>query len=175
MILSPTQITQTRDHAFHNFLGFSTACLDAGQRMTELMVDASRETLKQHEEQASDITCVTTASPWLDGARASHFLESVYEIAGDTHKAAINAAQAQMRAFDAAIIAGIEHTRRFSPWEAELALSAMRVTLEGAEHSMNDASQAALAAVDLVEKEVQQISESFTEDTPKARNKANKR
>lgn len=174
MILSPVQIAATRDLALHNFLGFSTACLDAGQRISELMVNTTRETFQPGDEGAQSaysLACAPGAAQWIDGARTSRFLEQIYEIAGDAHKAAITATQAQMRAFDEAILAGIAQTRRFSPWEAELALNAMRVTVESAEHSMEDVSDAAIDTVNLLEKEVRQLSESLTDSAPKGKSK----
>lgn len=175
MILSPSQIALTRDHTLQNLLGFSTACIDAGERMSELLTTAGREAVANGARradalgngQATPLSGISL-TPWVEIAQASQYLDRLYEIVGDTHKAAIVATKAHFRTFDQAILAAIEQARKNSPWEGEIALNAMRTTLESAEQGLEGLTDAAIQAVDLVEQEVHQASEAVTEGGKKS-------
>ena len=90
--------------------------------------------------------------------RASKLLDSAFEILGETHKAMIRTAEVQVRVFDEMVFASIQHAEKSSPWEAEIALQAMRTTLETAEHTLHGVSAAAIETVELAEQESHQLA-----------------
>lgn len=168
MFATPHQITQSREHALINMLGLSTAWINANQRLSALLAEVGRQRLEhgnQHLEVLSRGEFDALTKLWLDHAPATQFIEQIYGIVSDTHKAMIEAAEAQVRAFDEIVFASIERARNFSPWEADIAWGAMRSTLESAEHTLHDMSAAAIQTVELAEQEIHQVSESLAEKT----------
>lgn len=170
MLLSPHKITQTREHALNNLLGVSSACLDASQRMSELFAERSRASLgrsSRHIEQISS----GNYDPLADAIRflgqgstdSSQFFEQFFEILGNTHKAMIEAAEAQIHVFDEIVLASISRLSNFSPRESEMTFAAMRSTLEGAERTLHGMSNAAIQTVELAEQEIHQLSDSLAD------------
>lgn len=174
MYLSAQEIANSRDHALNNLLGWSTSCLHAGHRLSELLGSASRDSVQHTSKHWSalahgQLESLTQfpAALWLDSlARNSQLLDSIYAIIGDTHKAMIRNAEAQVRVFDEIVFASIRRAEKSSPWEAGIALGALRSTLESAEKTLQGMSTAAIQSVELAESEVHQISESISESTP---------
>lgn len=172
MYLSPQQIARTREQALNNLLGLSTTCLSASQRLADLFSAASRDALHLGNKQLTQfghgqLESLTSfpAALWLEGsARHSKLLDAACEILGEAHKSLIQSAEAQVRAFDEIVFASIARAARNSPWEGEIALAAMRTTLESAEQTLHGMSAAAVETVRLAEDEVHQISESLTEN-----------
>jgi len=170
MFVTRHQIAQTRDSALLNLLGLSSVCIDASQRMSDLMAEASRKRL-DHGSQHLDVLmrgefdsiAAVGKSYLLDQVQATQFVDQIYEIVSNTHKAMIETAEAQIRIFDEIVFAGIDRAKNFSPWEAEIALGAMRSTLVSAESTLRGMSTAAIQTVELAEQEVRQFSESFAE------------
>lgn len=186
MLLSPHQIAQSREHALNNLLGVSSACLDASQRMSDLLAVGSRANISRssrHMEVLSngefDLLAESIRLMWNDKTESSQFIEQFFEILGNTHKALIEAAEAQVRVFDEIVLASISRVSNFSPRETEIAFDAMRSSLEGAERTLHGMSNVAIQTVELAEQEIHQLSDSLanksktTKKTPiKSRKKA---
>ena len=177
MLLSAHEIAQTRVHAMNNLLGMSSACIEASQRMTTLFTESSRSNLARRSRHI-DVISSGKFDPLADSIRmvlndkteSSQFFEQFFEILGNTHKALIEAAEAQVRVFDEIVLASIARVSNFSPRETEMAFDAMRTTLEGAEHTLHGLSSAAIQTVELAEQEIHQLSDSLAEKS-KSRSK----
>jgi hypothetical protein len=174
MYLSANEIAQSREHALNNFLGLSSVCFNASQRLAELLSLSSREAVEFGSKHLSTIdhcqmataTELRTAA-WLENAaRAGRRLEEALEILGETHKAMIRGAEAQVCVLDEMAFASLRRVTRTSPWEAELALNVMTVTLQGAEQTLHGMSAAAIETVDLAQQEARQTVESLAEAEP---------
>lgn len=171
MYVTPHEIAQSRDHALNNLLGLSTACLEAGQRFSELFAGAGRDTLhagSQHLNRFGhgqlDALSQFPTSFWLEHSiRSSKLLDQACEILGETHKVLIQSAEAQVRAFDEIVFASLNRAVKSSPWESEIALNALRTTLQTAENTLRGMSIAAVETVSIAENEVHQISETLAE------------
>lgn len=180
MFLSAHEIAESREHALNNLLGLSQACIEAGQRLSQLLSSTSREAIHHgskhwslfgHSRQESVNQAPFTA--WLENAaRASRMLDSTLEIIGETHKAMIRSAENQVRVFDEIAFASINRAARSSPWEAEIALNAMKSTLQSAEQTLHGISVAAIETVDLAEREVHQAAATIAESKPAARKRS---
>ena len=172
MFFSPEQVAQTRERTLNNLLGLSATCFSASQRLSDLFSAASRDALHLGSKQFAqfghgqlDSLTGFPAILWLENSvRTTRLLDSAYEILGETHKSLIQSAEAQVRAFDEIVFATIHRAARNSPWEGEIALAAMRTTLETAEQTLHGMSAAAIETVDLAENQVHQISENLTEN-----------
>ena len=68
-------------------------------------------------------------------------------VCGDAQKALIHSADQQLRIIDSLAISAINRASRSSPWEAEVALQAMKSSLQAAEQAVHEISQAALDTV----------------------------
>lgn len=176
MFLSANEIAQSREHALNNFLGLSSIYFNASQRLAELLSASSREAIEYSSKQLSDIDFGETSATelqtaaWVDSAaRASRLLEETLEIVGDTHQAMIRNAEAQICAFDEMAFASIRRASKTSPWEAELALSTMKSTLQSAEQTLHGMSDAAVETVKLAEQEAHLALENLAEKKPAPR------
>ena len=177
MFLSQNEIAQTREHTLNNLLGFSAACFAASQRLTDLFSAAGRDALhlgsKQFAQFGHGQLDSLTNFPsilWLENSvRSTKLLDAAHEILGEAHKSLIQSAEAQVRVFDEIVFATINRAAKSSPWEGEIALAALRTTLESAEKTLHGISAAAIETVDLAENEVHQIAENLTENKPTTR------
>ncbi|WP_412478922.1 hypothetical protein [Azonexus sp. IMCC34839] len=166
MFLYVNDIAKSREHTLSNLRDFSVACFTAANRLSELLSVAGRDALLHSHKQwaifGHDQLENATQFPaplWLENSmRASKLLDSAFEILGETHKAMIRTAEVQVRVFDEMVFASIQHAEKSSPWEAEIALKAMRTTLETAEHTLHSVSAAAIETVELAEQESHQLS-----------------
>lgn len=171
MFLSSQEIAQSRERALSNLLGLSAACIEASQRLTELLSSTSRDALhhgRRHLALVGDgqgeATPQLPATAWLENTvRARRLLDSSLEILGETQKAMIRSAEAQIRVFDEMVFASINRASRSSPWEAEIALRTMKTTLQGAEETLHTMSAAAIQTVELAEHEAHQAVEALAE------------
>lgn len=177
MFLSANEIAQSREHALNNFLGLSSACIEASQRLTDLFSATSREAIEcsskhlpsLHHKQMASVIEIRSAA-WLENAaRAGRMLEGALEILGATHKAMIRSAETQVCVFDEIALASIRRATKTSPWEAELALNAMKTTLQSAEQTLHGMSAAAIETLELAEEEVHQAVGSLAESKPAPR------
>lgn len=194
MFFTQHEIAQSRDDTLNNLLGISTACLNAGEQLSELFANngraalhASREQLSQLGDNRLDTLNHFPAALWLEhSSRTSKLLGTAYEIIGEAHKMLIQGTEAQIRVFDEIGLSSLQRLSRNSPWEAGLALNAMQQTLTAAEQALRGISSAAVGSVALAEQEVQQITETLSEQTeqkpqaeqkpkaaPRSRSKAN--
>lgn len=177
MYLSAQDIALSRDRTLNNLLGLSTACFDAGQRLAELVSTGSREAIQQgsrhwsqfgHGQLESASQLPTTL--WLEqSSRASRLLDAAFEILGETHKAMIRSAEAQVRVFDEIVFTTLDRAHKTSPWEAEIAIGALRTTLQAAESTLHDVSAAAIETVEVAEQESHQLSQNLAESKPARR------
>lgn len=170
MLLSPHKIAQTREHALNNLLGVSFACLDASERLSQLLAEQSRASLgrsSRHIEQISSghYDPLADAVRLLDqgSAESSQFIQQFFEILGHTHQAMIEASETQIHVFDEMVMASISRLSHFSPRETEMAFDAMRSTLESAERTLHDMSSAAIQHVELAGQEIHQLSDSLAD------------
>lgn len=177
MYLTSHEIAQTRDHALSNLLGLSSACFQAGQRFNELLSNSGREAIQHGSKHWSlfghgQIESMTQfpAALWLENAtNVGRMLDGALEILGETHKAMIRSAETQVRVFDEIAFATINRARKSSPWEGDIALRAMKTTLETAEHTLAGMSAAAIETVNLAEQESHLVVESLAEQAPASR------
>ncbi len=167
MYLSSHEIARSRERALNNLLDLSAACIDAGQRFSELISSNSREAVHHGSRhfaqvghgQLETMTQFPTAV-WLDGAaRTSRLLDGTLAIIDETHKAMIRNAESQVRILDEIVFATINRATKTSPWEAEFSLLAMKSTLQSAEQTLHGISEAAIETVTLAENEIHQTSE----------------
>jgi hypothetical protein len=164
---------QAHQHTLNNWLGLSTACLDAGQRISSLLATASRESLLDTGRHIARFTkgefdglANLPAALWLNhSARSIKLLDEAFATLGETHKFLIQSAEAQVAAFDEIVFGTIDRSAKYSPWEIEIAFKAMHDTLESAEITLHQIGEAATQTVDLAEQEVHQISASLTENS----------
>ena len=177
MYLSAQDIAHSRDRTLNNLLGLSAACFDAGQRLAELFSAGSREAIQQGSRQWSQfghgqlesVSQLPTAL-WLEhSSRASRLLDAAFGILGETHKALIRSAEAQVRVFDEIVFATLDRAHKASPWEAEIAIGALRTTLQAAESTLHDVSAAAIETVEVAEQESRQLSQGLAESKPARR------
>ena len=167
MLLSAHEIAQGREHALNNLLDLTNAWVNAGHRLAAAWTEASRENIESGGRRLAQFDAVTLpAAPaalpadlWRESAaRASRLLDDALEIFGETQKAAIRSAEEQVRILDALAVASINRARKTSPWEADVALSAVRATLQGVEQTLRGLSEAAIGTVDLAGKEIHQVA-----------------
>ncbi len=166
MFLYANDIAQGREHTLNNLREFSSTCFAAGHRLSELWSTAGRDAvLHSHKQWAilgHDQLENATQFPaplWLEhSVRVSKLLDSAFEIMSEAHKALIRTAETQVRVFDQIVFASLQHAEKSSPWEAEIALRAMRTTLETAEQTLHDVSAAAIETVELAEQESHQLA-----------------
>lgn len=183
MFLSAHEIAHSREHALSNFLSLSATYFNASQRLSELLSTAGREAIEYGGKQLSSLDQSRLASPpditstlWIDNAtRAARMLEQALEIISEVHKAMIRSAEAQACVFDEMAFAALRRATKTSPWEAELALKAMKTTLEGAEQTLHGMSDAAIQTIDMAEREVQQVTTGIAESKPAPRKRQVKR
>lgn len=174
MFLSSQEIAQSRESALSNLLGLSAACIEANRRFTELFSSASRDAIQHGSKRLAVLgdaqgepLPLFPATVWLESAvRARRLLDSSLEILGETQKAMIRSAEAQIRVFDEMVFASINRASRSSPWEAEIALRAMKSTLQGAEETLHSMSAAAIQTVELAEHEAHQAVEALADSEP---------
>lgn len=180
MFLSSHEIARSREHALNNLLDLSAACIDAAQRLNELLSSNGREAVKQGgrhfsllEQDRLETISQAPAAAWLESAaRASRLLDGTLEILGETHKAMIRNAESQVRMVDEMVFATLNRATRTSPWEAEFALHAMKTSLQNAEQALHDISDAAIETVTLAEKEIHQTTETPAASAPAPRRRA---
>ncbi len=177
MYLTSELVAQTRESTLNNLIGLSSTCFAASQHLTDLFSAASRDALHIGSKQVAqfghgqlDSLTAFPASLWLENsARTTKLLDAAYEIFGEAHKSLILSAEAQVRAFDQIVFATLNRAAKNSPWEGEVALKAMRTTLETAEQTLHGMSAAAIETVELAENEVHQMAESMKENKPTTR------
>lgn len=183
MFLSAHEIASNREQAISNLLELSQACIQAGQRLADLLSDASREAIQNGTQQLAQLgqaplepIAPFQATAWQENnARAGRLLESTLEIFGDAQKAMIRSAEAQVRVFDQIVIATINRTAKTSPWEAEVALKAMKTSLETAEQTLHDMSEAAIETVELAGNEIHQVTTTLADTAPATRRRASRK
>lgn len=174
MYLTAQEIANSRDHTLNNLLGLTDACLAASQRLTQLLTSASREALQNGSHQWSQLghgqwetASQFPATLWLQStSRQSQWLDRWLEIFGDAQKTLIRSAEAQVRVFDEIVFATIRHSEKSSPWEAGIALDALKTTLSAAESTLHGVSAAAIETVDIAAQEAHQIAGNLAESKP---------
>ncbi len=171
MLLTAQEIASSRNHTLSNLLGFSDACLEASQRLSQLLSASTREALQHGSRQWSQLGHGQweTASQfpvalWLDqSSRHGQIFDQCLEIFGAAQKQLIGSTENQVRVLDEIVFASIRHAEKSSPWEAEIALGALKTTLSAAESTLRGVSAAAIEAVGIAEQEAHQMLGSLDE------------
>ncbi|MCG2576442.1 hypothetical protein LZ012_05475 [Dechloromonas sp. XY25] len=161
MFLSAHEIALSRERALNNMLGLADACLDAAHCLSAAVAAAGRASIEQGARQWAsfgaarpDSAAQLPAALWLDHvARAGRLFDEALSIFGATHKAIIRSAEIQVRILDSMAIAAIDRASKSSPWETELALAAVKSSLQSAEHALHEMSEAAIETVARAESE----------------------
>lgn len=169
MFLTAQQIAQSREQTLNNLFGLSSAFLETSQRFSELLATAGREAIAHGSKQLTnfghgqlDSLTHFPAALWLDNShRHGKVLDAGWAILGQAQQALLQHAEAQARIFDQMALAGIQRAERNSPWEAEIALGALRLGLETAEHTRHEISAAAVESIELSGQDAPQIDDSL--------------
>lgn len=177
MYLSAEEISAHRNRSLSKLLGLSSAYLEAGLRLNNLFAAAGRDALHHASRQflsagheQIDAMAHVPVNFWLEHSiRQSRLLDQASQIAGSAHKALLEGTASQLQIIDDMLLTGIRRGERSSPWEVELALGALRHSLETAEKSLHDITQAASDSVDRIEQDIHEVSVSL--DTEKSRRK----
>lgn len=167
MFLSAHEIAQSRERTLNNLLELSNAYIQASQRLSAAFSLASRESIRfssRHWSLLGDdqpaLPAQSPAALWLDHtARASRLVDNALAIIGEAQKAIIRSAEMQVRILDAMAFATISRANKSSPWETQLALTAMKTGLESAEETLRDISEVAIETVKLAENEIHQVTQ----------------
>ncbi len=162
MFLSANEISFARERVLNNMLVLSAACIESGRQLSFAVASAGRASIEHGGRRLSELDSLQPetaaqfpASFWLDNlAQAGRLLDDSLLIVGEVQKALIRSAETQVRIIDAMAIAAIARTRRTSPREAEAALDAMRESLESAEQTFHELSEAAIDTVGRVEGDI---------------------
>ncbi len=177
MFLSATEIAQSREHALRNFLGLSSASIEASQRLATLFSATGRQALEYNSQllpnlDSSQIGSASAlhAFAWVEILdRMRRMTEEALEIVGEAHKAMIRSAEAQVCVFDEIAFASIRRASKTSPWEAEQVLIAMKATLQSAEVALHEISTAAVESVEVLEQESARSIENLPSTKPARR------
>lgn len=161
MYLSAQELTQSRERAVNNMLGLAAACFEAAHGLSVAVAAAGRASIEQGGRQWSlfgvaraDGMAQLPAVLWLDHvARAGRLFDEALSIFGATQKAIIRSAEIQVNILDSMAIAAIDRASRSSPWEAELALAAMKSSLQSAERTLHEMSAAAIETFERADSE----------------------
>lgn len=172
MYFSAQEIAANRNRALSNLLGLSSACFEAGQRLNNLLAAAGRDALHHGSKQLLtaghdriDAMAQVPVNFWLEHSiRQSRLLDQACQIAASAQKALIEGTESQLRIFDDILLTGIRRSEKSSPWEVELALGALRHSVESAEKSLHDITQAVTDSVDRVEQDIHDITESLEQE-----------
>lgn len=172
MYLSAQDIANSRVHSLHNLLGLSSTCLQASQRLIDLLGNISRDSVQRTSKHWAnlghgqvDSLVGFPAALWLDGlAHSNQLMESATMIFGEVHKDMIRNTEAQVRVFDEIVFASIRHTRKSSPWETGMLLDTAQTSLHAAEQTLSKVSRAAIESIDSTGKSVQEIAQTLTSD-----------
>jgi hypothetical protein len=163
VLLSPQELSVTRERVLNNMLTLSVACIESGRQLSAALASAGRSNAEQGRKQWGQLESISPEAAaqlptvfWLDGlAGTSRLLDEAMMIFAETQKAVIRSAEVQIRIFDAMAVAAIERLRKTTPWEAEPALDVMRQSLESVEQAVHELSATAMQTVDRVENEIQ--------------------
>ncbi len=174
MFPTPRQTSRSREQTLNNLHSFSSACLDSSQRFSDLLAESGRSSLKNLEAFSlpeANLPSEAGINFWRENTLSPKFIDEFFEIIADTHKAMIEAAEAQIQMFDEIVFASIDQATHYSPWEAEIGFKAMRDTLQSAEQTLHNMSTASIQTLSLTEQEMHKVAEILAEK-PKPRKKA---
>lgn len=171
MYISPREVADTRDHTLHNLLTASTACVDAGERLTSLFMGASRDAITHGSRQLGILVSggnplAAPAEFWIAGLQngPAQLFEAAFDILGATHTAMVQAADAQIRVCDQILVTAIDRAAQSSPWEGEVALAVMKTSLQSTESTLHCLANAVIQTVELAENRVRQVAGSTGND-----------
>jgi len=171
-MLSSDVAAGARDKALNSLFDLSATWFDAGQRLTGLYASASREAVHQGSRQLAgfghgqiDSLTQFPAALWLEaGARTARLFDASLAVAGETHRALLQAAEAQVRLFDEVASSLAGRSTLGTPWESRFALAALRTTLQTAERTMHGMGAASTESLAMAGAEAHQISEKLKEN-----------
>lgn len=155
MFLSAHEIALSRERALNNMLALADVCLDAAHGLSMAIAAAGRASIEQGARQWAllgasrpDSAAQLPAALWLDHvARAGRLFGDAAAIFSSTQKAIIRSAEIQVRILDSMAIAAIDRASKNGPWETELALAAVKSSLQSAECALHEMSEAAIESV----------------------------
>jgi hypothetical protein len=175
MYLTPNEIREARYNSLQLFSAVSNSCLDAGNRLSELFIDNTRQALAWSGELfaktnygfgldgAETLTALLPSHPLSNSSRVQN---EFFGILDETYKLLVQAAEAQIRICDQLLYYAIEHGSRTSPWEGEMALNTLRATVQSAEMALHGMTDTAISSAEIAEQQVKQVAESLTPSRP---------
>jgi len=131
MLLTAEQIAQARDHTLANLTALSSAWSEASQRFSSLLTSASQDAVHQGSKHAalfahSQLESIThfPTTVWLENSGwQNRLLDHSRAIFGETHKALIQGAEAQIRVVDGLVFSSLNCLAKNRPSEDEPALN----------------------------------------------------
>lgn len=176
-MLPTTLAAGAREKALNSLFDLSATWFDAGQRLTGIYAAAGREAVHQGSRQLSgfghgqvDSLTQFPAALWLEaGARSARLFDATLVVAGETHRALLQAAEAQVHLFDEVASSLAGQTTFGTPWESRFALAALRTTLEAAERTMHGMGTATGESLAMAGAEAHRISEQLKENASTTR------
>jgi hypothetical protein len=176
-MLSSDVAAGARDKALNSLFDLSATWFDAGQRLTGLYASASREAVHQGSRQLAgfghgqiDSLTQFPAALWLEaGARTARLFDASLAVAGETHRALLQAAEAQVHLFDETVASLSGRSRLVTPWESGLALATLRTTLEKIERTMHGTGKTSAEPLAMAGAEAHPIAGQLKENAPTTR------
>lgn len=170
MYFAPHEVAQTREQFLNNLIATSTACIEAGERLTGLFMRSGRALVESGSEQAQKLLQggdpLKVPAEVLGGdlkLAPARMFEELFDIFGDTHAALLRVAESQLRACDRLLAGALDRAARSSPWEGEVALRVMKTHLQTAENAVHSLTTASIQTVELAENQVREVAASLEE------------
>lgn len=175
MYLTQQDIARTHEGTLENLFTATQAYVSASEKFANLFWDSSRAALAaardQAETEASFSPSATAGTlnsfthPWFARwqNQSARLLRDSLKIIGDTHQSTLHVMESQFKVVDAALTRSLQHASSFAPAEGELALSALRKAIDGAEITLTSLTDASVNAVILLEDQIRHVSEGLTE------------
>lgn len=158
MFLTSSTVFRSRVHALHNLAELTAAQIDIVERVSDLVASTTRASFDRIGQKGFAAFTPNTSDSSLEAPIAVQFIDQMFEITGDSQKALIKTAEAQIHMVDEMIFAAIERVKNFSPREIEGGLETMNIALRSAEDTLHEASSRALNTLELSEQEFHQAA-----------------
>ena len=140
MFLTSSTVFRSRVHALHNLAELTAAQIDIVERVSDLVASTTRASFDRIGQKGFAAFTPNTSDSSLEAPIAVQFIDQMFEITGDSQKALIKTAEAQIHMVDEMIFAAIERVKNFSPREIEGGLETMNIALRSAEDTLHEAS-----------------------------------
>ena len=109
------------------------------------------------------------SSDFATGARSAHLFDATLVVAGEMHRALLQAAEAQVHLFDEVVSSLAGRASLGTPWESRFALAALRPPLETAERTLHGMGTASAESLAVAGAEAHPICASLKENAPTTR------